>query len=113
LADYDRSLPLIIDPATLVYCGYIGGDDYEGASGIAVDSSGCAYVAGYTYSFQATFPVLVGPDLTYNGDPWDAFVTKVAYARFADISLSKSVDNIKPYVDDTVAFTVTAANLGP
>ena len=35
--------------------------------GIAVDSSGNAYVTGYTASTEATFPVTVGPDLTYNG----------------------------------------------
>ncbi len=65
----------------LVYCGYIGGsgdelwnDMYSG--GIAVDGSGNAYVTGTTSSTEATFPVIVGPDLTYNGGE-DAFVAKV------------------------------------
>jgi hypothetical protein len=45
-----------------------------------VDGAGNAYVTGYTYSDQATFPVTVGPDLTYNGSvtTTDAFVAKVA-----------------------------------
>jgi len=60
----------------LDYCGYIGGDMSEGYSDIAVDSSGCAYVRGRTGSSQTTFPVVVGPDLTYNGDR-DIFVAKV------------------------------------
>ncbi|HSP94799.1 MAG TPA: SBBP repeat-containing protein, partial [Thermoanaerobaculia bacterium] len=60
----------------LVYCGYIGGSDNEGAGRIGVDGSGNAYVAGYTSSTEATFPATVGPDLTFNGIS-DAFVAKV------------------------------------
>jgi hypothetical protein len=74
---YDRTKPLVLDPAVLVYCGYIGGSDYEEGRGIAVDGAGNAYVAGYTDSTQATFPVTSGPDLTYNGGDYDAFVAKV------------------------------------
>ncbi len=36
-------------------------------NGIAVDGAGNAYVTGDTASNQATFPVIGGPDLTYNG----------------------------------------------
>src|SRR6266508_1522081 len=61
----------------LVYCGYIGGDDDDVGSGIAVDGSGNAYVTGLTASTQGTFPVTVGPDLTHNGGFADAFVAKV------------------------------------
>ncbi len=32
-----------------------------------MDAAGNAYVTGYTDSTEATFPVTVGPDLTYNG----------------------------------------------
>jgi len=76
VGDYDRSLPLIIDPAVLVYCGYIGGSSCDFGEGIAVDGSGNAYVTGETQSTQATFPETVGPDLTFNGNQ-DAFVAKV------------------------------------
>ncbi len=69
---------------TLVYCGYIGGNDEDQGNGIAVDSSGNAYVTGYTYSTQATFPVTVGPDLTFNSPGLsDAFVAKVNAAGTA------------------------------
>mgnify|MGYP001577900163 FL=1 len=51
----------------LVYAGYIGGSGGEVGEGIAVDAAGNAYVTGHTYSSEATFPVAVGPDLTYNG----------------------------------------------
>jgi len=73
---YDRTKPLVLDPAVLVYCGYVGGSDNDYGAGIAVDGSGNVYVTGYTNSTQATFPVIGGPDLTYNGGE-DAFVAKV------------------------------------
>jgi hypothetical protein len=57
------------------YCGYIGGNESDSGSGIAVDGSGFAYVTGTTYS-NTTFPVFMGPDLAYNGGG-DAFVAKV------------------------------------
>ena len=77
VGDYDRSRPLVMDPAILVYCGYIGGGtNYECGAGIAVDESGNAYVTGYTDSTEDTFPISVGPDLTYNGNR-EAFVAKV------------------------------------
>ena len=66
----------------LVYCGYIGGNNTEVGRGIAVDNSGNAYVTGYTFSTEATFPVTVGPDLTFNGGQ-DAFVAKVNAAGTA------------------------------
>jgi len=73
---YDKTQPLILDPVVLVYCGYIGGSGTENGFGIAVDSAGCAYITGYTGSGETSFPVTVGPDLTYNGDA-DIFVAKV------------------------------------
>jgi Beta-propeller repeat/Abnormal spindle-like microcephaly-assoc'd, ASPM-SPD-2-Hydin len=49
VAKYDPSKPLIIDPV-LVYSSYLGGSGDDEPSGIAVDSSGSVYVAGYTDS---------------------------------------------------------------
>lgn len=60
----------------LVYAGYIGGNDFDRSEDIAVDSSGNVYLAGRTSSNESTFPVTVGPDLTYNGVV-DAFVAKL------------------------------------
>jgi uncharacterized repeat protein (TIGR01451 family) len=103
--------------AGLVYCGYIGGVGDDGACGVAVDGSGNAYVTGYACSDESSFPVIVGPDLTHNNPNYgsDAFVAKIspAGARMANLSLSKSVDNIRPYVDDTISFTIALTNLGP
>jgi hypothetical protein len=67
IGDYDTSRLLVLDPAMLVYCGFIGGSSSEYGKSIAVDGSGNAYVTGDSSSSQATFPVLSGPDLTFNG----------------------------------------------
>ena len=76
--------------SSLIYCGYIGGSrderldlTYTGGESlpVAVDRAGNAFVVGQTWSTESTFPVAVGPDLTYNGGggTWgDAFVAKVA-----------------------------------
>ena len=66
----------------LDYAGYIGGANDEFGYGIAVDGSGKAFVTGYTESNQSTFPVKVGPDLTYGGAR-DAFVAEVNAAGSA------------------------------
>jgi len=66
----------------LVYAGYLGGIFDDFGEDIAVDPSGRAVVVGSTYSDQTTFPVVTGPDLTFNhpvaGFNTDAFVARVA-----------------------------------
>ncbi len=70
LGPYNQKQPLVIDPAWLVYCGYIGGNDGDSISDITVDKDGNAYVTGMTWSDEDQyFPVKTGPDLTYNDDP--------------------------------------------
>lgn len=54
LAPYDRMLALVIDPV-LAYSSYLGGGLSDGASAVAVDKDGCAYVTGWTWS-QKNFP---------------------------------------------------------
>lgn len=76
VGSYDRSFPLILDPAMIIYCGYIGGDSSEYGRAIAVDDAGYAYIVGYTGSSETTFPVKVGPYLVFSGGA-DAFVAKV------------------------------------
>ncbi len=76
LGDYDQRHPLTLDPAILVYAGYIGGSGDDLGFGIAVDAGGNAYVTGRTNSTAASFPDTGGPDPTSNGD-FDAFVAKV------------------------------------
>ncbi|MDQ1335758.1 MAG: hypothetical protein QG552_2708 [Thermodesulfobacteriota bacterium] len=52
---------------------YLGGSNYDGGYGIAIDTSGNVYVAGYTYS--ADFPTQK-PYQAANAGQWDAFITK-------------------------------------
>ncbi|MBW2147564.1 MAG: SBBP repeat-containing protein [Deltaproteobacteria bacterium] len=73
LHDYDRKLPLVIDP--LVYSSYLGGTNNDYGFGIAVDGSGNAYVTGWTLS-SVFFPILNPYQATYAGVV-DAFVTKI------------------------------------
>ncbi len=66
-----------VNGASLVFCGYIGGSGVDRANGIGIDKFGNAYLSGFTESSQATFPVLEGPDLTFNGGAIDIFIAKV------------------------------------
>jgi hypothetical protein len=77
LGSYDPTLPLVLDPVILVYCGFFGGPGSDYGYGIAADSAGSAYITGYTYAPGAAFPTKVGPDLTYKGGSMDAFVAKL------------------------------------
>jgi hypothetical protein len=58
------------------YFTLIGGTGDDEGFDLVVDASGNAYATGYTDSTEATFPVVGGPDLTYNGGG-DAFVLKL------------------------------------
>jgi hypothetical protein len=71
------------DGTGLDYAGYIGGAGTDEGRGIAVDSAGNAYVTGRTGSPETSFPETVGPDLTFNGGNFDAFVAKVNAAGTA------------------------------
>lgn len=79
LAGYDSKRPLIIDPV-LGYSTYLGGSGTDNGYGIAVDSSGNAYVTGVTFSTD--FPTTPGAfETACNGGGdcayGDAFVTKL------------------------------------
>jgi len=77
IKNYNKDYPLTIDPLTLTYSTYLGGNNTEDGKGIAVDSQDCAYVTGYTYS--SDFPTANAYDSSYNTNI-DAFVTKFTAA---------------------------------
>ena len=60
--------------SALVYSTYLGGNTYDTSYGVAVDSSGNAYVTGQTSSTD--FPTTLGAFQTIFGGRSDAFVTK-------------------------------------
>ncbi|MEP7287232.1 MAG: SBBP repeat-containing protein [Chloroflexota bacterium] len=62
----------------LVYSTLLGCDDDEDGNGIAVDSSGNAYVTGFTTSID--FPTTLGAYQTTLNGTSNAFVTKIAPA---------------------------------
>ncbi|HWI06727.1 MAG TPA: SBBP repeat-containing protein, partial [Solirubrobacteraceae bacterium] len=85
LGDYDRSRLLVIDPQ-VVYSTYLGGGPQgegmggfgpEAGRGIAVDSTGNAYVTGSTAGVGATAFPTSGPFQSTSGGGVDAFVTKL------------------------------------
>jgi YD repeat-containing protein len=73
IKNYNKTYPLTIDPLTLSYSTYLGGNNTEDGKGIAVDSQGCAYVTGYTIS--SDFPTANAYDSSYNNST-DVFISK-------------------------------------
>ncbi len=75
LRDYDPGFPVVIDP--LLQSTYLGGSGYDGVHGIAVDAAGNVFVTGYTQS-PTDFPVTAGgPQPSYGGGAFDAYVAKL------------------------------------
>jgi hypothetical protein len=66
---------LSVDGGSLVYSTYLGGAEDDYGQGIAVDSSGNAYISGDTHS--TTFPTTPGAFHTTASGQMDAFVTKL------------------------------------
>ena len=66
--------------SALVYSTYLGGSGGDSGQGIAVDSSGNAYVTGYTFSTD--FPTVNPLQASDHGD-FDAFVAKLNAAGSA------------------------------
>ena len=71
---YDPRYPLVIDPE-LDYSTFLGGNDLDFGSGIAVDGSGRAYVTGDTHS--SDYPTTPGAYDPSDNELIDAFVTKL------------------------------------
>jgi hypothetical protein len=88
--------------SALVYSTFLGGSSYDGGS-IAVDASGNAYVAGFTYS--SNFPITPGAfDASFNGGGnrgWgDLFVTKFFLSNQAPVANAGSDQSV--YVGSAV-----------
>ena len=79
VGSFDRSRPLVIDPAIIVYAGYVGGSGDDQARDVAVDQEGSIYITGIVKSDELTFPETAGPDPDFNGGDRDAYVAKVSH----------------------------------
>jgi len=78
----DGFLAIFVPTATgttphLKYCTYLGIFAGVTVTGVAVDSLGNAYLAGYTTNPTGTLPTTNGFQQTYGGDPFDGFVMKI------------------------------------
>jgi hypothetical protein len=106
VAAYDTTRPLVIDPV-LFYSTYLGGNSLDQGFGVAVDSSGNAYVTGQTSS--PNFPTTSGAFQTSFGGNYDAFVTKLNATGSALVystylggnGLDQSVDGLGIALDST------------
>ena len=131
VGSYDRSEPLILDPV-LNYSTYLGGSSDEVGSGIAVDASGNAVIAGQTLStdFPAgTHGAVVPPPAANSGAAFVAELnpagTQLLYSTYlagtttslGDIAFAVAVDPTgKIYVTGTTFatnFPTTASGLNP
>src|SRR5205823_182197 len=76
VGSYNHHLPLVIDPI-LAYSTYLAGSNSDNATSIAVDSTGNAYITGFTYSsdFPTHNPEQVNCSNACGGA--DVFVTKL------------------------------------
>jgi len=97
---YEPGLPLVIDP-TLVYSSYLGGSAADYGYSVAVDSSGCAYTVGETWStnFSLLNPMQSVPagDTDIFVTKWNAAGTGILYSTYIggsnrDVPLSIAVD---------------------
>ena len=70
LGRYDRSRPLLIDPLVLTYSTYLNGSSVDVAQSVAIDSTGAAYIGGYTNSSDFNTVNQIQTDQP----DWDGFV---------------------------------------
>ncbi len=95
----------------LSYSTYLGGNNQDEGSGIAVDGAGNAYVTGYTSS--TNFPTTTGAFQTsYSGGQDAAFVAKFGLASPTTTTLTANGPN-PSLVGQSVGFTVQVSPAPP
>ncbi len=99
--------------SALIFATYLGGSGNDVGQGIAVDSSGNAYVAGGTFS--SDFPTTPGAFQTaFGGGAYNSFVTKISLSKgpaasFSSQTVSFGGQNVQT---DSPPQSVVLTNLG-
>ncbi|HEX4631343.1 MAG TPA: SBBP repeat-containing protein [Chthoniobacterales bacterium] len=75
VGDYDRSKPLLIDPAIITYSTYLAGESDDRVHDIVADADSNAYAVGWTSS--ELFPTKDAYQPGQNNDSEEAFITKL------------------------------------
>jgi hypothetical protein len=94
--------------AAPTYSTYLGGSGTDQGSGIAVDSSGSAYLIGSTTSTD--FPTTVGAFQAANAGSFDAFVTTFALRHTLTVANSGSGSGTVTSTDGQIACTATCSH---
>ena len=125
VGDYDRGQTLVIDPAVIVYAGFLGGSEDDAGNDVAVDSQGNVYIVGNTNSPEQSFPAQAGPSLTFQGGGacvfglpcGDAFVAKLNPAGelvYAGYIGGSGIDTgVSIAVDSSGAAYITGSTTSP
>ena len=92
----------------LVYSTYLGGDDLEVGTAVAVDSSGFAYVVGLTAS--GNFPTVNPLQQTLRGSA-NAFIAKLG--NDADLAITNTVSRNPVMVGNNFSYELAVTNNGP
>ncbi len=93
--------------SALLYSSYLGGTQTDNGNGIAVDTSGSAYVAGQTCStnFPVSNPVQAGP-----GGNCDAFISKVSILNGIQLNPSALTFSAQSLNTTSAPLTLTLTN---
>ncbi len=97
----------------LIYSTYLGGSDGDEARGVAIDSSGNAYVAGFTRSTD--FPTANAIQSTFGGTSppgGDAFVTKISDTSAGPASQLQFTQTAPSVQEDVTSLTLTVQRTG-
>lgn len=107
-----------LDPAgtTLVYSTFLGGDSFDQGNGVAVDSSGSAYVTGTTQSNN--FPITPGAfqtSLSGNSFNGEGFISKfdVTPTLSSDLRISMTASPPSGAAGSNITYNIAVTNDGP
>ncbi|HXX45697.1 MAG TPA: choice-of-anchor D domain-containing protein [Candidatus Acidoferrales bacterium] len=98
--------------ATLKYCSYLGTNaiGLPGVGGVAVDSSGNAYIAGFAANSVSGFPVKNALQTSYGGGTADGFLMKISPLGQGSQDVVYATELGGSEEDEALAVAVDSAN---